>query len=225
MDNLEVLSGATFVFLASHDALSKATIMEWLEAHDVPFIDVGMGVEEIDGRLTGLLRVSTSLPGRRGQARRRIPPPAPEHDDYGRNIQTSDLNALDALLAVGAEHDENPAEAALREVSEESGLTAVLEGPALALPTGFPHAAVAAPWWVVEMAAAPDNHTPVAHIHVDQVFVAWAAECAPTSEPAHQARWFTAIDLVQARDVAEDSRLLAVDLMQRVIAGQVALPA
>ncbi|NRQ37110.1 ThiF family adenylyltransferase [Nonomuraea sp. NN258] len=100
-DNLEVLSGVTFVFLASDDALSKATIMDWLEAHDVPFIDVGMGVEEIDGRLTGLLRVSTSLPGRRGQARRRIPPPAPEHDDYGRNIQTSDLNALNALLAVG----------------------------------------------------------------------------------------------------------------------------
>ncbi|MEV3979316.1 ThiF family adenylyltransferase [Nonomuraea sp. NPDC049758] len=100
-DNLEVLSGATFVFLASDDAPSKATIMDWLEAHDVPFIDVGMGVEEIDGRLTGLLRVSTSLPGRRSQARRRIPPPAPEHDDYGRNIQTSDLNALNALLAVG----------------------------------------------------------------------------------------------------------------------------
>ncbi|GAA3695141.1 ThiF family adenylyltransferase [Nonomuraea antimicrobica] len=100
-ENLEVLSGATFVFLASDDALSKPAIMDWLEAHDVPFIDVGMGVEEIDGHLTGLLRVSTSLPGRRAQARHRIPAPAPERDDYGRNIQTADLNALNALLAVG----------------------------------------------------------------------------------------------------------------------------
>ena len=59
-----------------------------------------MGIEEIDGRLGGLLRVTTSLPGRREQARQRIPVPAPERDDYGRNIQTADLNALNALIAV-----------------------------------------------------------------------------------------------------------------------------
>ncbi|MEV4748919.1 ThiF family adenylyltransferase [Streptosporangium sp. NPDC049248] len=100
-DNLEVLSGTTFAFLASDDALSKPPIMDWLETHDVPFIDVGMGIEEIDGKLTGLLRVSTSLPGRRASARCRIPAPAPERDDYSRNIQTADLNALNALLAVG----------------------------------------------------------------------------------------------------------------------------
>jgi hypothetical protein len=98
--NLDVLSRATFVFLASDDAASKPVIMDWLEARDVPFIDVGMGVEETDGRLGGLLRVTTSLPGHREQARQRIPVPAPERDDYGRNIQTADLNALNALIAV-----------------------------------------------------------------------------------------------------------------------------
>lgn len=99
-DNLEILSGATFVFLASDDAAGKPAIIDWLEEHDVPFIDVGMGVEETDGRLSGLLRVTTSLPGCREQARKRIPTPAPERDDYGRNIQTADLNALNAILAV-----------------------------------------------------------------------------------------------------------------------------
>ena len=98
--NLDVLSGATFVFLASDDAAGKPVIMDWLEARDVPFIDVGMGIEEADGRLGGLLRVTISLPGRREQARQRIPVPAPGRDDYGRNIQTADLNALNALLAV-----------------------------------------------------------------------------------------------------------------------------
>jgi molybdopterin/thiamine biosynthesis adenylyltransferase len=98
-DNLEVLAGASFVFLASDDALSKVAIMDWLDAHDVPYIDVGLGVEEIDGKLTGLLRVSTILPGCR-TPRSRIPAPAPERDDYGRNIQTADLNALNAMLAV-----------------------------------------------------------------------------------------------------------------------------
>jgi molybdopterin/thiamine biosynthesis adenylyltransferase len=99
-NNLDVLSGATFVFLALDDAGGKPAIMEWLEAHDVPFIDVGMGIEETDGRLGGLLRVTTSLPGRREQARKRIPVPAPELDDYGRNIQTADVNALNAQFAV-----------------------------------------------------------------------------------------------------------------------------
>ena len=99
-DNLGILAGATFVFLASDDAASKPVIIDWLEEHDVPFVDVGMGVEETDGRLSGLLRVTTSLPGRRDQARKRIPTPAPERDDYGRNIQTADLNALNAILAV-----------------------------------------------------------------------------------------------------------------------------
>ncbi|MFD3549362.1 ThiF family adenylyltransferase [Streptomyces sp. NPDC058655] len=99
-DNLDLLEGATFVFLASDDATSKLMIMDWLEAHDVPFIDIGMGIEEIDGSLSGLLRVTTSLPGRRDTARHRIPQPAPERDAYASNIQTADLNSLNAVLAV-----------------------------------------------------------------------------------------------------------------------------
>lgn len=99
-DNLDLLDGTTFVFLASDDAASKLPVMDWLEAHDVPFIDVGMGIEEIDGHLSGLLRITTSLPGRRDIARHRIPRPAPERDAYASNIQTADLNALNAILAV-----------------------------------------------------------------------------------------------------------------------------
>ena len=98
--SLELLDGATFVFLALDDSRSKQTILDWLETRDVPFIDVGMGVEEVDGHLSGLLRVSTSTPGRQTAARARIPQPSAHLDDYGRNIQTADLNALNAMLAV-----------------------------------------------------------------------------------------------------------------------------
>lgn len=87
------------MFLASDDPASKPAIINWIEAHDVPFIDIGLGIEEIDGRLSGLLRITTSLPGRREATRRRIPKPAPERDAYPSNIQTSDLNALNAILA------------------------------------------------------------------------------------------------------------------------------
>jgi len=101
-ENLHLLDGATFVFLASDDAASKPAITEKLEELNVPFIDVGMGIEEVDGRLTGLVRSTTSLPGRRDHvhANHRIPAPAPHVDAYGRNIQIADLNALNAQFAV-----------------------------------------------------------------------------------------------------------------------------
>lgn len=101
-DNLDLLQGATFVFLASDDAATKPVIIAWLEDRDIPFIDAGMGIEEVDGHLTGLLRVTTSLPGRRDavHTQNRIPAPAPERDDYGRNIQVADLNAMNAVMAV-----------------------------------------------------------------------------------------------------------------------------
>ncbi|MFF5455314.1 hypothetical protein ACFY40_29390 [Streptomyces sp. NPDC012950] len=55
---------------------------------------------QIDGYLSGLLRTTTSLPGRRDAARPRVPRPAPERDAYAGNIQTADLDALNANLAV-----------------------------------------------------------------------------------------------------------------------------
>ena len=100
--NLELLEGSTFVFLASDEASSKPAILAWLEARNIPFIDVGMGVEEVDGQLSGLLRVVTSLPGHREHVHQgnRIPSGGAYEDEYGRNIQIADLNALNALMAV-----------------------------------------------------------------------------------------------------------------------------
>lgn len=101
-DNLDLLDGSNFVFLASDDAASKPAVVASLEHHDIPFIDVGMGIEEVDSHLTGLLRVTTSQPGHRQHVHdyNRIPVPAPQADDYGRNIQVADLNAMNALMAV-----------------------------------------------------------------------------------------------------------------------------
>lgn len=60
-----------------------------------------MGVEEIDGKLSGLLRVTLGLPN--VDTTHRIPAKRDDdaEDDYGRNIQIADLNALNAALAVG----------------------------------------------------------------------------------------------------------------------------
>lgn len=70
------------------------------EQASVPFIDVGLGAEESEKGLTGMVRTTTSLPGKRDQARAQISFTDPPEDAYDRNIQIADLNALNAILAV-----------------------------------------------------------------------------------------------------------------------------
>ncbi|MET9064435.1 NUDIX domain-containing protein [Streptosporangium sandarakinum] len=134
---------------------------------------------------------------------------------------------LQEWMAAGGhvEADEHPAEAALREITEETGLvTQLLSAPALPLPAGFPHSAVTAPWWIVEVAACADNHTAAPHVHVDNVFLAWAGDSTPVQEPVHEVRWFTADQLSDGADIAEDSRLQAKEVLTLIAAGQVRLP-
>jgi hypothetical protein len=99
--NLQLLDGTTFAFLSMDAGEPKRLIVERLEELGVPFIDVGMGLELVDGALGGILRMTASTPGNRGQARKRISfsGGGPE-DIYATNIQVADLNALNAVLAV-----------------------------------------------------------------------------------------------------------------------------
>lgn len=100
--NLEELRDLTFVFLAIDDAPAKAPIMAALIEYGVPFVDVGLGVELVDSRLTGLVRATLVTPERSGHMNARIPTVEIVHDedDYRSNIQIAELNALNAVLAV-----------------------------------------------------------------------------------------------------------------------------
>lgn len=101
-ENLSLLDDATFVFLCIDDATVKHQIATHLLAQHIPFIDVGMGVEEIDGKLSGLLRTTfADANADASNTLAHLPAPAEERDDYDRNIQVADLNALNAQLAVG----------------------------------------------------------------------------------------------------------------------------
>ena len=55
-----------FVFIAIDKGHSRKLVVEKLEEFDVPFIDVGMGVNEVDGSLFGQLRVTVSTDQARG---------------------------------------------------------------------------------------------------------------------------------------------------------------
>ncbi|MBF4768594.1 ThiF family adenylyltransferase [Nocardioides agariphilus] len=98
-DNLNLLEGATFVFLAAADAEARPEIMRWLRDHGVPFIDVGMSFREGEGGLTGMAKVTSYMPGD-DIALPTAPAIPPGQDDYSSNVQIAELNALNAALAI-----------------------------------------------------------------------------------------------------------------------------
>jgi hypothetical protein len=98
--NVEELRGMDFVFVCVDNGESKKLIVEKLEEFGVPFIDVGMGVQLNDEMLTGIVRVTTSTPNKRDHFRCRVSFEDIGNNEYNRNIQIADLNALNAALAV-----------------------------------------------------------------------------------------------------------------------------
>jgi 8-oxo-dGTP pyrophosphatase MutT (NUDIX family) len=107
------------------------------------------------------------------------------------------------------EDDETQAEAAVREAIEESGRRVrLLACPTPSLPSGYPHARVAAPWWINEIMVASDNHLAEPHVHVDHQYVALADSPDPVSEPVHPFDWFATNELDDLT-MFEDTRMLA----------------
>jgi hypothetical protein len=93
----------SFVFLCVDSGEEKPPIMNALEAAGIPFIDVGMGVEETAGALGGIVRVTASTDEKRDHVRdngRISFAPPPLNAEHARNIQLADLNALNAAMAV-----------------------------------------------------------------------------------------------------------------------------
>jgi hypothetical protein len=99
--NVEELRGNHFVFLCIDSGESKTLIVEKLEAFNVPFTDVGMGIQLTNDALGGIVRATTNTPQKRDHFRTRVSlADGKANNDYDRNIQIADLNALNAALAV-----------------------------------------------------------------------------------------------------------------------------
>ena len=100
--NVHLLDGITFAFICMEGGEVKRLIVDNLEGLGVPFVDVGMGLELVDGSLGGILRVTASTPANRDHVHQgRICFVGGGEDDvYGSNIQVADLNALNAVMAV-----------------------------------------------------------------------------------------------------------------------------
>jgi hypothetical protein len=98
--NVRELKDMSFVFIAIDGGSAKETIVESLESFGIPFIDVGLGVYRKDDSLGATLRVTMSVDGRRTHTAARISFADQDEDEYDWNIQTADLNMLNAAMAV-----------------------------------------------------------------------------------------------------------------------------
>ena len=99
--NIELLRELDFVFICIDKGKAKRLIVEKLEEWGKSFIDVGMGVQLSDDKLGGMLTVTTSTPAKRDHFRQQVAfNDGQAENEYSRNIQISDLNCLNATLAV-----------------------------------------------------------------------------------------------------------------------------
>jgi hypothetical protein len=92
----------TFAFVAVDRGDARSEIIDLLAKLGIPFIDVGMGLHRKGGALSGLLRTTyfpaDSIDAIR--AKKWVPEIEDPENEYKTNIQISELNALNAALAV-----------------------------------------------------------------------------------------------------------------------------
>lgn len=98
--NVVGLEGMDFVFLCIDGGEHKRHLVEKLEELNIQFVDTGMGVQMTDDALLGHVRLTTSTPRKRDHVRDRVSFTDDGDNEYSRNIQIADLNALNAAFAV-----------------------------------------------------------------------------------------------------------------------------
>jgi hypothetical protein len=98
--NLQEISEVDFVFICIDNGESRKAIIDSLRTAGTPFIDVGIGVQAVDNSLMGSLRTTTGSPNKLDHITARISFSESGEDDYSQNVQISELNALNAALAV-----------------------------------------------------------------------------------------------------------------------------
>lgn len=102
-ENAQSLKVFDVVFVCVDNPAARESIVSALEDSNVTFIDTGMGVDIVDGKLIATLRTTSSLPDARESARSRNRIPIGKNrknDPYSSNIQVAELNALNACFAI-----------------------------------------------------------------------------------------------------------------------------
>lgn len=98
--NVEILKGLSFVFICIDSNSARGMIISHLIKFQIPFIDVGLGVEIVEDSLAAILRTTLGTPMKNDHIYNRIGTIDTDDNEYSTNIQIADLNAMNALMAV-----------------------------------------------------------------------------------------------------------------------------
>lgn len=99
-DNLIELEHMDYVFICVDRNSARKAITDYLVDKTVPFSDVGLGVNIVDDKLTGAVRVTSANKKKNDHLPLRIFPEDSDNNEYGTNIQIAELNALNAIFAI-----------------------------------------------------------------------------------------------------------------------------
>ncbi len=98
--NMEELLDMNCVFLCIDDNEMRYKCATFLSEHSKRFIDVGLGVNVVEGKLIGTIRTTCVTDEKKDHIERRIPQGLNDDNDYSSNIQIAELNNLNAIFAV-----------------------------------------------------------------------------------------------------------------------------
>ena len=98
--NVDQLNEYDFVFIAIDGSKAKNAIVNFLVASKIPFIDVGMGITELNNSLRGLIRRTMVTPDNMSDLNKIPTEDEDANNIYRQNIQLIELNALNAALAI-----------------------------------------------------------------------------------------------------------------------------
>lgn len=79
---------------------TRKLITDYLVSIGISFSDVGLGVNIVDQKLTGAVRVTSATGVKNDHLSYRIFPEDSDNNEYGTNIQIAELNALNAIFAI-----------------------------------------------------------------------------------------------------------------------------
>jgi hypothetical protein len=99
-ENIEQLKNLDFVFVSIDKNAARSEISNGLLTLGIPHIDCGMGINEVQNRLTSGVRTTTVTKNQSNHAAIRFGGTDDDDDLYGSNIQIAELNCLNATLAV-----------------------------------------------------------------------------------------------------------------------------
>lgn len=94
--------GVTFAFVCVDKGSSRAGVFDLLISKGIPFIDVGMGLKRKDAKLKGMIRMTyySTKHGQNIRKKQLAEENDVQNDLYRTAIQISELNALNACLAI-----------------------------------------------------------------------------------------------------------------------------